>query len=166
MTPVQSRRSPDGLRSRGLLSKPCDSDWIALSLSGDRPRSSSRAISIGADQCDSARRLTMATGFRRAEQPESTGILRSRPSAVRAEAAIILALAALLTIVPLVPRARAAPAGLAVVGLTLLAWHRRAPAATSLRVGRLRLGGLPRSARGADPCVAAGGSSALCRGDR
>jgi hypothetical protein len=48
------------------------------------------------------------------------------------EAAIILMLTALLAVVPLAPPAGMLPAGAAVVTLTILAWHRRAPAATSL----------------------------------
>ena len=51
---------------------------------------------------------------------------------MRGEPAIILALTALLTIVPLVSRAGAALAGLAVLVLTIAAWRFRAPAATSL----------------------------------
>jgi hypothetical protein len=51
---------------------------------------------------------------------------------VKAEAAIVLALTTLLTIVPLIPPAGLVPAGLAVVTLTILAWRRRAPAAASL----------------------------------
>jgi membrane protease YdiL (CAAX protease family) len=47
---------------------------------------------------------------------------------------IVLALTALLTVVPLVPRAAAAAAVFAFVALTVLAWHRRAPAATSLGI--------------------------------
>ena len=59
---------------------------------------------------------------------------RRRAIAVRGEAPIIVALTALLTIVSLVPIGFAAAASLAVIALTMLAWRRRAPAATSLGV--------------------------------
>ena len=57
-----------------------------------------------------------------------------RSRAAHSEAAIILALTALLTIVPLVPLVAAAPMAVAILALTVLAWRRRAPAATSLGV--------------------------------
>jgi membrane protease YdiL (CAAX protease family) len=63
---------------------------------------------------------------------ELSKVVDSRPRAVRGEAAIILALTTLLAIVPLTPPAGLLPAGVAVVALTILAWRRRAPAATSL----------------------------------
>lgn len=59
---------------------------------------------------------------------------RARSGAARSEAAIILALTALLTIVPLIPLVAAAPVAVAIVALTVLAWRRRAPTATSLGV--------------------------------
>ena len=59
-------------------------------------------------------------------------VVDSRPRAVRGEAAIVLALTTLLAIVPLMPLAGSLPAGVGVVALTILAWRRRAPAATSL----------------------------------
>jgi membrane protease YdiL (CAAX protease family) len=54
------------------------------------------------------------------------------PRADRVEAAIILALTGLLAIVPVTLAASMLPAGVLVVTLTILAWFRRAPAATSL----------------------------------
>ena len=59
---------------------------------------------------------------------------RTRSGAARSETAIILALTALLTIVPLVPLVAAAPLAVAILALTVLAWRRRAPFATSLGV--------------------------------
>jgi CAAX protease family protein len=57
-----------------------------------------------------------------------------RAPSVPGEAAIVLALTALLTIAPLVPPARALPVAAAVAVLTVLAWHRRAPAGTSVGI--------------------------------
>ena len=59
---------------------------------------------------------------------------RTRSGAARSETAIVLALTALLTIVPLVPLVVAAPLAVAILALTVLAWRRRAPSATSLGV--------------------------------
>jgi CAAX protease family protein len=59
---------------------------------------------------------------------------RTRSGAARTEAAIVLALTALLTIVPLVPLVAAAPLAVAILALTVLAWRRREPSATSLGV--------------------------------
>jgi len=53
-------------------------------------------------------------------------------AAIRSEVAIVLALTAILTIVPLVPIVAAALLAVAILALTVLAWRRRAPAATSL----------------------------------
>jgi len=64
-------------------------------------------------------------------QPELSEVVASRPRAVPGEAAIILALTMLLTVVPLIPTTAVLPAGMAVAALTMLAWHRRAPAAAS-----------------------------------
>jgi membrane protease YdiL (CAAX protease family) len=58
----------------------------------------------------------------------------ARSGAARSETAIVLALTALLTIVPLVPLVAAAPLAVAILALTVLAWRRRAPSATSLGV--------------------------------
>lgn len=67
--------------------------------------------------------------------PADGGIFR-RPGATtnRGDAVIVLALTALLIVVPLVPLPVAGAAGLGVIALTVLAWARRAPAATSLGV--------------------------------
>jgi CAAX protease family protein len=64
------------------------------------------------------------------------GIFHFGPGATanRGDAVIILALTALLIVVPLVPLPVAAAASLGVIALTGLAWARRAPAATSLGV--------------------------------
>jgi membrane protease YdiL (CAAX protease family) len=56
----------------------------------------------------------------------------SRPPAVSGEAAIVLALTTLLAVVPVMPPAGALAGEVAGLTLTVLAWHRRAPAATSL----------------------------------
>jgi hypothetical protein len=76
--------------------------------------------------------MTQLISFRL--QPEEAMAARTRSGAARSEAAIILALTALLTIVPLVPLVAAAPPAVAIIALTVLAWRRRAPAATSLGV--------------------------------
>jgi uncharacterized protein len=59
---------------------------------------------------------------------------RTRSGAARSETAIVLALTALLTIVPLVPLVAAAPLAVAILALTVLAWRWRAPFASSLGV--------------------------------